>query len=97
MIDEHIAAYEKELTSIFSPLGINVAIATRENCYYAIIDGTKLWPTEKLWREKVFKPFKDIAMVFIPKWLKELEMTQVNETCIEIKIGTVFDMMVRIK
>lgn len=97
MIDESILKYQTELTEILSPLGITAAVSDRDSCYYLTVDGTNLYPTAAQWKEKIGREFVTFINVFVPRMYTGLESVAITETCVEFRIGTIFDMMLRVK
>jgi len=97
MIDETVLKYERELTELLSPMGVSSVVSDRDSCYYLTVDGSKLYPTKEQWKERTGREFIEFVSVFIPKMYTAMEHVELNETRIEFKIGTIFDMMVRIK
>ena len=97
MIDDSVLTYEKELNDIFTPIGINATVTERDNCYYLTVDGSRLWSTAEQWEKHINRSFTEFITVFLPKMFGELESTLINETRVEFRIGTIFDMMLRIK
>lgn len=97
MIDDTILNYEREINDIFTPIGIRAVVTERDNCYYLTVDGSKLWSTTAQWEKNINRPFVEFIGVFLPNLFGELESTVINETRVEFRIGTIFDMMLRIK
>lgn len=97
MIDDSVLAYEKEMNDLLKPMGVVTAVSERESCYYMTVDGSKLYPTNDEWKRRVGRGFSDFIATFVPKMYLEMEMAVINETRVEFRIGTLFDMMIRIK
>lgn len=97
MIDESVLAYEKEMNELLTPLGVNSVVVERDSCYYMVVDGGKVFKTADEWEKKVGRKFVDFICVFVPKMFLEMERAILNETQVEFRIGTIFDMMLRIK
>jgi hypothetical protein len=97
MIDESVLVYEKEMNDLLKPMGVVTEVSERESCYYMTVDGSKLYPTAEEWKTKVGRSFEDFIKVFVPKMYLAMETVTLNETRVEFRIGTLFDMMIRIK
>jgi hypothetical protein len=97
MIDDSVLAYEKEMNELMGPMGVKTEVSERDSCYYMTVDGSKLYNTDAEWNKKVGKGFVDFVTVFVPRMYLDMEKVVLNETRVEFKIGTLFDMMIRIK
>ena len=97
MIDDSVLAYEKEMNDLMKAMGVITEVSERESCYYMTVDGSKLYPTAAEWQLNVGRNFVDFITVFVPKMYLDMEKAVINETRVEFRIGTLFDMMVRIK
>lgn len=97
MIDETVLEYEKELNSLLKPMGVKTEVSERESCYYMTVDGSQLYNTAAEWEKKIGRKFEDFVKVFVPKMYMDMESVTLNETRVEFKIGTIFDMMMRVK
>jgi hypothetical protein len=97
MIEESVLAYEKEMNELMKPMGIVTEVSERESCYYMTVDGSKLYNTDAEWEKNVGKGFVDFISVFVPRMYTSMEKVVLNETRVEFRIGTLFDMMIRIK
>jgi hypothetical protein len=97
MIDDAVLKYGKDVNELMGPMGITADVTERESCYYLTVDGSGLYPTDAEWVKNIGKGFVDFVNVFVPKMFTEMEAATINETRVEFRIGTLFDMMVRIK
>lgn len=97
MMDDSVLQYEKEMNDLFKPMGIKTEVSERDSCYYMTVDGSKLYNTAAEWEKNVGRNFEDLIKVFVPKMYMDMESATLNETRVEFRIGTIFDMMVRIK
>ena len=97
MIDENIEQYQKEVMEILGPMGITAKVSVCDSCYFLTVDGSKLYPTKAQWKERIGREFPEFIRVFIPKMYHSMLAVEVSETCVEFEIGTIFDIMLRIK
>jgi hypothetical protein len=78
-------------------MGVTAQVVEREGCYYLNVEGGKVFKTAEAWEEQVGRNFVDFISVFVPKIFMDMDRTVLNKTQVEFRIGTVFDMMLRIK
>lgn len=97
MIDENILKYKTDIEYMLSPLQITTEVIERDSCYYLVVDGSKLFTTTEDWEKNFGKSFTEFIPVVVNNMIRELEKVELNQSCVEFRIGTIFDMMLRIK
>lgn len=97
MIDDSILKYGVDVHEILGPLGITSEVSERDSCYYLTVDGSKLRSDAAGWKAATGRDFVTFVTVFIPRMFTALESVTLNETRVEFRIGTIFDIMMKIE